>query len=254
MSDIAATQETSVQRSVRQLKVLSRRYGACFAGDWVTGALLFAQAPLIGWLCAVVWGGVERDTPSLHFVMALSAVWFGCINACREIVKERAIFERERLFGLSLPAYVGSKIVVLAGLGLAQTLALQMAVEWTVAIRGPFLLHTLSLWGASVCGAGLGLLVSAIAAKQERAVGVVPLLLLPQILFSEFVLPEEHFSDLVSGVRYLMPVHWSYQVFEQAAALETDWLWLSAATVMLFLYALVLCALATLALIPRREI
>ena len=146
MSDIASMQETRVQRSVRQLKVLSRRYGACFAGDWVTGALLFAQAPLIGWLCAVVWGGVERDTPSLHFVMALSAVWFGCINACREIVKERTIFERERLFGLSLPAYVGSKIAVLAGLGLAQTLALQMAVEWTVAIRGPFLLHTLSLW------------------------------------------------------------------------------------------------------------
>ena len=127
MSDIASMQETRVQRSVRQLKVLSRRYGACFAGDWVTGALLFAQAPLIGWLCAVVWGGVERDTPSLHFVMALSAVWFGCINACREIVKERTIFERERLFGLSLPAYVGSKIAVLAGLGLAQTLALQMA-------------------------------------------------------------------------------------------------------------------------------
>jgi ABC transport system ATP-binding/permease protein len=254
MHESTSNQDSPLARAVREGKVLTRRYRACFIGDWPTMALLFAQAPLIGWLCAVVWGGIERDTPSLHFIMALSAVWFGCMNACREIVKERAIFERERLFGVSLPAYVGSKMVVLAVFGLAQTLALQMAVEWTLAIRGPFLAHTFSLWGASVCGTALGLVVSAIATRQERAVGVVPLLLLPQILFSDFVLPEQYFTDVVSALRYLMPVHWSYQVFEQGAALETDWLWLVTAIVVLFVYALILCIAATAALIPKREI
>ena len=44
-------------------------------------------------------GSIERDTPSLYFALCLSAVWFGCIGACREIIKERPIVERERLFG-----------------------------------------------------------------------------------------------------------------------------------------------------------
>jgi len=113
-----------------QVGVLTARYAASMAGDLPTVALLLAQAPLIGWLCTLVWGSVDGDTPSLHFVMCLSAVWFGAINACREIIKERAILERERLFGLSMPRYVLSKGVVLAGLGLAQVLLLQVAVEW----------------------------------------------------------------------------------------------------------------------------
>ncbi|MFT5683895.1 MAG: hypothetical protein ACI8RZ_004827, partial [Myxococcota bacterium] len=92
-----------------QTRVLIDRYRACMLGDLPTLILLIAQAPFIGWLCTLVWGSVETDTPSLYFVLSLSAVWFGCINACREIVKERAIVERERLLGLSLPAYVVSR-------------------------------------------------------------------------------------------------------------------------------------------------
>ena len=246
--------ESGFGRWQRESMILTARYRDCVVGDRLTTLILLAQAPLIGWLCALVWGGIERDTPSLYFVMVLSAVWFGCMNACREIVKERTILERERLFGLSLSAYVTSKFAVLAFLGLVQALALQAAVEWHLALKGAFLVQTLALWGASLCGVGLGLLVSALASRQERAVGVVPLLLLPQILFSQFVLPKEYFTDFVAVAQKLMPVHWAYEVFEQAAALETDWWWLLLSVVVLFLYAMVLGAGATLALLWRKEI
>lgn len=237
-----------------QTRVLVERYGACMAGDWMTVLLLLAQAPIIGWLCALVWGSIERDTPSLYFVMTLAAVWFGCMNACREIVKERAIFERERLFGLSPAAYVASKLGVLAALGLAQALLLQMTIEWHIALRGAFVAQTLALWGASLCGVGLGLLVSALASAQERAVGAVPLLLLPQILFSQFVMPPEYFSDTVAVLEKLMPVHWSFQVFEEAAAAQPDWGRLALGLVVPFVYALALSALAGAALLRRKEI
>ena len=248
--------EPAVNRHLYQGRILAARYRDCVLGDRLTTVLLLAQAPLIGWMCAVVWGSIERDTPSLYFVMSLAAVWFGCMNACREIVKERAILERERLLGLSLIAYVGSKLSVLAGLGLAQAVMLQVAVEWRLALKGWFGLQTLSLWGASLCGVGLGLLISAVASRQERAVAAVPLLLLPQILFSEFVLPKEYFSQAVSVVEKLMPVYWSFQVFQEAAGLETDWISLGFSLLVLFAYAVLLCAVAALALglLPRREI
>ena len=173
----------------RQSHILAARYWDCLLGDMGGLVLVLAQAPLIGWLCAVVWGSIERDTPALYFVLCLAALWFGCINACREIVKERAILERERLFGLRPGAYLASKVWVLAALGAAQVVLLQGTVEWHLQLRGPMPLELLALFGASLAGTGLGLLVSALATTQERAVFAVPLLLLPQILFSELAIP-----------------------------------------------------------------
>ncbi len=119
-----------------QLKILTERYLMIQLGDLGTVALLVGQAPLIGWLCTLVWGSIGEPTKSLYFVLCLASIWFGCINACREIVKERNILERERFFGLSLAAYVGSKMAVLAGLGLLQVFLLQ--VQAVVDMVGAF--------------------------------------------------------------------------------------------------------------------
>jgi len=207
-----------------QSHILAARYRDSMIGDKGGLFLILAQAPFIGWLCAVVWGSIESDTPALYFVLCLAAVWFGCINACREIVKERAILERERLFGLSPRAYVASKVWVLGALGAVQVVLLQGTVEWHLQLRGPMPLELLALWGASVAGTGLGLLVSALATTQERAVFAVPLLLLPQILFSELAIPNNLYSDVVAAMEKAMPVHWAFRVFEESAALEPRWL------------------------------
>lgn len=237
----------------RQSRILSARYRDCLLGDVSTTLFLVLQAPFIGWLCTLVWGSVETDTPTLYFVLSLSAVWFGCINACREIVKERAIVERERFFGLSMGAYVLSKARVLAGLGLLQVVLLQFAVEWKIGLRGPMVPQLLALFLASVAGTGLGLIVSALSSRQERAVGAVPLLLLPQILFSKFAIPEERFGDLMRVVEKAMPVRWSFEVFEEGAATSPAWLSVTGALLALAMLALVFHLLAVVAMLPRRE-
>lgn len=237
-----------------QSRVLAARYRDCLLGDRGGLLLLLAQAPLIGWLCAVVWGSIESDTPGLYFVLCLAAMWFGCINACREIVKERAIFERERLFGVRPRDYVLSKVWVLAGLGAVQVVLLQGTVEWHLQLRGPMALELAALFGASLAGTGLGLLVSALANTQERAVFAVPLLLLPQILFSELSIPNNLYSDVVAAVEKVMPVHWAYRVFEESAGLEPRWYMTGLFLAVLFLMAAALVAVASVALLPRREV
>ena len=94
---------------------------------------------------------------------------------------------------------------------------------------------------------------SAIARTQERAVFAVPLLILPQILFSEFAIPKKYFSDVVEVVEKLMPVRWAYQVFDQASSLEPSWSWVLADLAVLVGYSGLLAAAATLALVPRRD-
>ena len=237
-----------------QSRVLAARYRDCLFGDFGGLFLLLVQAPLIGWLCAVVWSSIERDTPGLYFVLCLAAVWFGCINACREIVKERAILERERLFGLRTTDYVLSKLWVLAAVGAVQVVLLQGTVEWHLQLRGPMPLELIALFGASVAGTGLGLLVSAAATTQERAVFVVPLLLLPQILFSEFAIPGDLYSDVVAAVEKAMPVHWAYRVFEESATLEPRWHVAGLSLLALLVMASTCVVAAMVALIPRREV
>jgi len=235
-------------------RVLAARYRDCVLGDMGSFILILGQAPLIGWLGAVVWGSIESDTPALYFVLCLSAMWFGCINACREIVKERRILERERLFGLSPRDYVISKVWVLAALGAAQVVLLQGTVEWHLHLRGPMGVELLALFGASVAGTGLGLLVSALATTQERAVFAVPLLLLPQILFSELAIPSNLYSDVVAAVEKAMPVHWAFQVFEESAALEPRWHMVALSLVVLLAMCAALVAATMVSLIPRREV
>ncbi|OIP31033.1 MAG: hypothetical protein AUK47_23380 [Deltaproteobacteria bacterium CG2_30_63_29] len=239
---------------VRQTRILSSRYSACMLGDLGTLALLVLQAPLIGWMCTLVWSSVEHDTPSLHFIMGLSAVWFGCISACREIVKERAIVERERFFGLSLGGYVASKFVVLGAIALVQVLLLQTVIESQLGVTGPFWVQTFALWGAALCGVGLGLWVSALSMRQERAVGAVPLLILPQVLFSSFVIPKSAFSTTVEVVEKFMPTHWSYEVFEQLASIETSGFAILGALGVLVTMTFALGLVSYLSLIPRREV
>ncbi|MCB9764196.1 MAG: ABC transporter permease [Alphaproteobacteria bacterium] len=238
----------------QQARVLTERYTAVMAGDWGTVLMLVAQAPFIGWLCTVAWASVETDTVSLWFVLSLSAVWFGCINGCREIVKERAILERERFFGLSLSAYVGSKYAVLAVIGLVQVLLLQFTVEWSLNLRGVMPVQTLALWGASMCGTGLGLLVSAFSRAQARAVAALIPILLPQILFSEVAIPRESYTATVEAVEKLMPVYWCFRVFKEGAEMEPAWGVIVGSLAVLVGYAVGVGVLTTLALWPRREV
>jgi hypothetical protein len=51
----------------------------------------------------------EKMPVTLLFVLAISAIWFGTINASREIISEKAIFERERMIGMKIIPYVFSK-------------------------------------------------------------------------------------------------------------------------------------------------
>lgn len=204
----------------QQTAILAERYLEMMLGDLQTLLLLVAQAPIIAALCVMVWGDVGEDTRSLYFMLALTSVWFGCINACREIVKERAIFERERLFGLSALAYVISKAKVQLGLSVVQVALLLGIVDWKIGLRGGLGWQAVALVLCALAGTGLGLVVSALASRQERAVAAVPLLILPQILFSEFAIPRESFGAVTEVVEKGMIVRWGYRIFCEAAATE----------------------------------
>jgi ABC transport system ATP-binding/permease protein len=122
-------------------------------------------------------------------VITCASLWVGLSSSIQELVKEAAIYLRERLVNLRIPSYVGSKVSVLAALAILQTILILITVKISFKSNPSGLMNfelgmaitTFLTLGASF---SLGLLVSSIASNNSQANSTLPLLLLPQIIFS----------------------------------------------------------------------
>ncbi len=184
--------------ALRQFFVLMFRYLHLHIQDKKNLLILLAQAPIIAYLTTLVARSdaivgakaFSPDAKTVIFMLSTIAVWFGIINAAREITKESAVYHRERLAGLSILSYVLSKVVVLTLIVLAQSAALVAIVtDWVrLPKNGVFGPAIYEIFGTtvltSIAGLSLGLTISASARTPDRAISFVPLALIPQILFS----------------------------------------------------------------------
>jgi ABC-type multidrug transport system ATPase subunit len=187
--------EQAAQPRWRQLSILCKRYVELLLSDRKNLALLLLQAPIIGLLLLFVShkdGLIDSriEAKKLVFMLALVGVWFGVINSAREICKEVAVLRRERLGGLSQTSYLASKLVVLAGLVTIQSALLvgTMAIHLTMPPHGiamPALVEIyITVLLSGFAGITLGLALSAIASTPDKAMSLIPIVLVPQVLFA----------------------------------------------------------------------
>jgi len=123
------------------------------------------------------------------FVFTCAGLWVGLSSSLQEIVKESAIYLRERLVNLGLFAYLGSKLTVLSLLAIAQTVLIVAVILIGFKAPDPKLISWFLGVGVTnfltlVASFSLGLLVSATVKNSSQANNALPLLLLPQIIFS----------------------------------------------------------------------
>lgn len=195
----------------RQFLLLTQRYGRLVCQDRQS-LLLLAQAILCGLIILLIApsdifrdGASPFDAQQVFFLTTIAALLLGANNAAREIAKETPIYLRERMVNLQIVPYIFSKVVVLALLCLIQSgLLLAIIIPSTGVPPGTawplFVLElTGSTWLAAMGGVSLGLCISALAASADKAIGLVPLVLLPQIMLAGLIFP-------LSGVQTL----WSY--------------------------------------------
>lgn len=133
--------------------------------------------------------GSGGDAQKYLFIMAFAAVMFGCINGAREIVKESPIYRRERAVNLGIVPYMFSKITVLGMLCLLQSAILVLMVNAVAPLQQGIFLPVgleiyISLALTALAGLMLGLTVSAIAPNTDRAMSFIPIILIPQVIFS----------------------------------------------------------------------
>jgi len=207
---------------VRQWATLTRRYLEVLSRDKFNLLILFGQAPIIALLTYLVVGAKSpRDFP--YFMLALVAIWFGTSVAAREIIRERAVYARERMVNLSLLPYVTSKLFVLSLVVSFQCALLFGSLKFLhyaglMNFPGWAIPQLIVLIITGMVGIALGLFVSALVKTSEMATSLVPLILIPQILFSGLVGVPQGASRLIGA---LMPATWAFDEVKRLSTLDT---------------------------------
>ncbi len=164
--------------------------------------LLLGQPVAIGLLIALSQMSNSEDTAFITFA-AVTAVWLGLNNAAREVVRDRRIYIREKLLGVTPEGFLVAKVLLYAMFGLGQIMLLcAVLYAGTRIVPGlerkladwSFREHKLVdwnpigviavLWITYLGGELLGLFVSTMSKTQEAAIAVLPLVVLPQLLLS----------------------------------------------------------------------
>lgn len=236
--------------SFKQWRILSSRYTRIVTRDKRNLALLFLQPVIIGLLFMLVFHNHAplfeyskykpeqtemsatvppqdvKDVQSRNqseaarrfnmsicvAVMVFTAIWLGTSNSAREIVKERAIYQRERLVNLKITPYLMSKVFILLIICLLQTLLFLGIIRAGLGLKyfwpnvGAFLLISF----ASVM---MGLVVSAVVSNADKAVSAVPILLVPQIILSGAIVPiSEIKPEFLRYIFYPAVSKWGYEL------------------------------------------
>ena len=221
--------------ALRQTSTLIRRYMQVIAADRGYMLVIGLLPVILGVLIRLV-GSSQGLGNSLHnnpnasttlLMLAVCACFVGAASSVRELVKERTIYIREHAAGLSSGAYLSSKLAVLGGI-----VFLQSAVLVLVGLTGrplppsgaflagaplvELLLGVAVLALTSMC---LGLLVSAVVNTSERAMPLLVLLTIIQVILSGGAISLAGQAG-VSELAWLSPSRWGFGAVASTANLN----------------------------------
>ncbi len=216
---------------LHQARVLTSRYARLFLRDRRNVVILLAQIPILGLAIAGLFKVSVFTRPSpdagqavkLTFLLLVTTVWIGMIDASREIIKERSVFVREHSVGVRVSAYLVSKAAVLFTLAAIQSLALTGIVLAFQPLHSHLDIYATVLVIVvltAFAAVSMGLLVSAAVRNQDQATSFIPLVLIPQLFFGGSIVATAQMSAPLRAITKVVVTQWSYAGL--GAALEMN--------------------------------
>jgi ABC-type multidrug transport system ATPase subunit len=162
------------------------------------------------------------NIPSYLFMCVVGAIFFGLTASAQEIIKDRKLLQREKFLNLSRNSYLLSKVLVMLIVSAIQSLAFVLVGNTILEIQGLFPQYFAIMFSASVCANLIGLNVSSALNSEVAIYILIPLLLVPQLLFSGVVVRFEKLhrtlasSTCVPAVADAMVSRWAYEALAVA--------------------------------------
>ena len=173
-------------------------------------------------------------TSSIMFISA--ALWIGLFNSVTSICNERKVIKFEyQIKGLSLPSYVAARVLTELVLCLAEA----VLMIGTIVILYPhaqgngsqIVLFWVTLFLVIFTSDMLSLLISAFVKKSSQAMTAMPLVLMVQLLFSNFLQSLDEKIPFLVWISHATITRWGTTAFFRIANMNnlvpsqghTDW-------------------------------
>jgi ABC-type multidrug transport system ATPase subunit len=220
---------TIARRQVR-LVVADRAYFIFLALlPFILGALSLTVPGNSGFRVPEPHAGTPDESAQILNLLLLAAAFMGTALTIRDLVGERAIFQREQAVGLSTSAYLLAKTVVFCAFAI-----LQAAITTTIVVvgkgtptQGPVVFGH-GTWGATaelfatvaatcVASAILGLAISSLVRSSEQIMPLFVVSIMAQLVLCGGMVPVTGRLAL-DQLSFAMPARWGYA----AAAATVD--------------------------------
>ncbi|RPH34403.1 MAG: ATP-binding cassette domain-containing protein [Bacteroidales bacterium] len=157
------------------------------------------------------------NIPSYLFMSVVATLFLGLTISAEDIIRDRKVRQRERFLNLSYFSYINSKVLVLIIFSAIQSFLFVIVGNSILEIQGMLFSHWLILFSTAVCANLMGLNISAALNSVVAIYVMIPLILVPQLLFSGVIVNYNKLHKTISNpevVPFLGDVmlsRWSYE-------------------------------------------
>jgi hypothetical protein len=160
----------------------------------------------------------ENDNlPQYLFIAVIVALFLGLTVSAEEIIRDRKILQREKFLDLSWLSYLVSKVGLMFLISAVQTLLFVLVGNAVLGIEDLTFMHWSMLFSTSCFANVLGLNVSASFNSAKVIYIMIPVLIIPQLLFSGIIVKFDKLHPWFASERSvpwignIMASRWAYE-------------------------------------------
>ena len=159
----------------------------------------------------------SENIPQYLFISVIVALFIGLTTSAEEIIGNLKILQREKFLNLSKGSYLFSKIGIMFMISAIQTLFYILVGNAVLEIKGMFFSHWLILFSTSCFANLLGLNISSSFNSVKVIYILIPICIIPQLLFSGIIVPFDKLHPYFSSksevpiIGNVMASRWAYE-------------------------------------------
>ena len=170
----------------------------------------------------------NENLPQFLFISVIVALFLGLTVSAEEMIRDRGMIRREKFMDLSRTSYLFSKISIMFIISAIQTFLFVLIGIQVLEIQGMGFTYWLILFSTACFANLLGLNVSATFNSAKVIYILIPVLIIPQLLFSGVIVkfdklhPSFSSQKSVPWIGNIMASRWAYEALAVSQFIEND--------------------------------
>jgi ABC transport system ATP-binding/permease protein len=207
-----------IPQKIKQLWVFLKRDVASKLANRQYMLINLLEAPLLAALLAFVIKFVSspetgtyifrenENIPAYLFICVIVSLFIGLTVSAEEIFRDRKILKREKFLNLSKLSYLSSKLCILFTISAIQSALFVIIGNSILGIKGMFVDYWLVLFSVACFANILGLNISVSFNSAVTIYILIPLLVIPQLIFGGAMFNFDKLNYLIGGGRQRSPL------------------------------------------------